>query len=137
MTFKKLILFSALTVLLGVGVVYALSYEFKPSPPSPSTGTLFVLAYYGVKQPDGSYIGSYVQVLVTVIGPENYTGITTTYGWFPSPTEVGNHLNFTVAPGQYSVSGTYASTPQTATVNVSAGSYSVAFLNFGSSPPPP
>lgn len=30
MTFRKLILFSALTVLLGVGVVYALSYAFTP-----------------------------------------------------------------------------------------------------------
>jgi hypothetical protein len=30
MSFKKLILFSALTVLLGISLVYALSYEFKP-----------------------------------------------------------------------------------------------------------
>jgi hypothetical protein len=130
MTFKKLILFSALTMLLGVGVVYALSYEFKPSLPSASTGTLRVFAFYAVKQPDGSYQGSFVQASVTIIGPENHTGITTTDPWDP--------LNFTVTLGQYSVSGTYDSTtPQTVNVNVSAGSYSVAFLNFSSSPPPP
>jgi len=129
MTFKKFMLFSALTVLLGVGTVYALSCEFKPESPIP-TGTLYVSAIYAVEQPDGSYIGGYVQVLVTVIGPENHTGITTTNPWHP--------LNFTVAPGQYSVSGTYDSTaPQTVTVNVSAGYFALALLNFGSSPPPP
>jgi hypothetical protein len=99
------------------------------SSPSPSTGTLFVIAFYAVKQPDGSYKGSYVEALITVIGPENHTGITTTDPWNP--------LNFTVAPGQYSVVGTYDSITQNVTVNVSAGSYGVAFLNFGSSPPPP
>lgn len=31
LTFKKLVLLSALTVLLGVGLVFALSYAFKPS----------------------------------------------------------------------------------------------------------
>jgi hypothetical protein len=40
LTFRKLILFSVLTVLLGVGVVFALSYEFTPqnsSQPLPTT----------------------------------------------------------------------------------------------------
>jgi hypothetical protein len=130
MTFKKLILLSALTVLLGVSLVYAMSYEFKPSPWLPSTGTLSVSAYHAVKQPDGSYAGSYVQVPVTVTGPESHNGTTTTDGWNP--------LNFTVVPGQYTVSGTYENiTPVTVTANVSAGSDVNVFLNFGSSPPPP
>jgi hypothetical protein len=114
-------------------LVYAVSYEFKPSPPSSSsssTGTLSISAYYGVKLPDGSYEGSYVQVPVTVAGPESHNGTTTTNGW--------NTLNFTVAPGQYSISGTYENaTPVTVTANVSAGSDVSALLNFGSSPPPP
>jgi hypothetical protein len=129
MTLRKLILFSALTVLMGVGVVYALSYEFKPSPSSPSTGTLSVSAYYAVKQPDGSYEGSYVQVPVMVTGPESHDGATVTDG--------NNPLNFTVAPGQYSVSGTYENaTPLAVTANVSAGSNVKILLNFASSPPP-
>jgi hypothetical protein len=130
MTLRKLILFSALTVLIGVSVVYALSYEFKPSPSLPSTGTLSISAYYAVKQPDGSYEGSYVQVPVTVTGPQSHNGTTVI--------DENNPLNFTVAPGQYSVSGTYENaTPLTVTANVSAGSYVKVLLNFGSSPPPP
>lgn len=129
MTFRKLVLFSALTVLLGVGVVYALSYEFEPSPLPPSKGVISVSAYYAVKQPDGSYEGSYVQVPVTVTGPESHDGTTVTDG--------NNPLNFTVTPGQYSVSGTYGNaTPPAVTANVSAGSYVKIVLNFASSPPP-
>lgn len=129
MTLRKLILFSALTVLMGVSLVYALSYEFKPSPALPSTGTLSVSAYYAVKQPNGSYEGSYVQVPVTVTGPESHNGTTVTDG--------NNPLNFTVAPGQYSVSGTYENaTPLAVTANVSAGSHVKILLNFASSPPP-
>jgi len=120
-------LLSALTVLLGVSLVYAMSYEFRPSPSLPSTGTLSVSAYYAAKQPDGSYEGSYVQVPVTVTGPESHNGTTVTDG--------NNPLNFTVAPGLYSVSGTYENaTPLAVTTNVSAGSYVKILLNFASSP---
>ncbi|MGD0978862.1 MAG: hypothetical protein ABR962_06935 [Candidatus Bathyarchaeia archaeon] len=38
MTLRKLVLFSMLIALLGIGIVYAVEYEFKPSffPPSPT-----------------------------------------------------------------------------------------------------
>src|SRR5271157_334931 len=39
MTFRKLIFSLALTVLLGVGVVYAVSYEFTPQNPSQTLAT--------------------------------------------------------------------------------------------------
>jgi len=129
MTLKKLILISALTVLLGVSVIYALSYELRPSLSVPSSGTISVSAYHTVKQPNGSYEESYVQIPVTVTGPESHNGTTVTSG--------NNPLNFTVAPGQYSVSGTYENaTPLVLTANVSAGSYVKVLLNFAYSPPP-
>jgi hypothetical protein len=43
MTFRKLILFSALTVLLGVGLVYALSYAFTPQNSSQTLPTTQVV----------------------------------------------------------------------------------------------
>jgi hypothetical protein len=111
-------------MLLGVGVVYTVSYQFKPES-STQTGTpnLYVLAYYGVDKLDGGFEAFCVQVLVTVIGPENYTGTTTTNQLRP--------LNFTVVPGQYTVSGTYNSTLKTKTVNVTAEYICYVYLNFG------
>jgi PKD repeat protein len=118
------------TTITSIRVQLIQDIQTTTSPPSASSGTLRVFAFYAVKQPDGSCVGSFVQVPVTVIGPENHTGMTTTDRWNP--------LSFTVAPGEYSVSGTYDSaTPQTASVNVSAGNYGDVLLNFGSSSPPP
>ena len=116
-----------LFVLVDLGVFCAaLTLSYK----SPAAGHLRVFAYYGTEQSDGSYIGSYVQASVTVAGPESHIGTTTT--------DPRNPLNFTVVPGQYSISGTYDSTmPQNGTANVLAGSYRDVYLNFGSTPLPP
>jgi hypothetical protein len=144
LTFKKVILLSVLTVLLGVSFVYAIGYEFKPKSstqtgPTSSTftptgfippgiapfysGHLVIFAYNGSNQSDGS--SSFVQASVTVTGSESHNGTTTT--------DSQNPLIFTVTPGEYSVFGTYDSaSPQNETVNVTSGSYCDAFLNFGS-----
>ena len=127
MTRRDLIILAILILLADLGVFYAaLTLSCK----SPSPGYLRVFAFYGTKQPDGSDIGSYVQVFVTVTGPESHAGTTTTDPWNP--------LNFTLAPGQYFISGTYDSTaPQNGTVNVAAGSHRDVYLNFGSTSLPP
>jgi hypothetical protein len=137
MRFKKLILPAALIVLLGVSLVYATTFEVKPEnlaqtfsmsssglqPPYP--GYLIVFAYYGVEQPDGVDVGSLVQALVTIMGPESHNGTTTT--------DLGNPLIFIVTPGEYSVFATYDSAPQqNATVEVTSGGGGDVFLNFGS-----
>jgi hypothetical protein len=164
--FKKLILLMTLTVILGVSLVYGVSYEFAPenspqktressgstssgssssgssssdSLPPPGlcvliSGYLRVFAYYAVEQPDGSIQGGFVQSSVTVTGPENFTGTTTT--------DVQNPLTFIVSTdGRYSVLGTYGSLPpQNATIELRTplwGAYFWVVLNFGSSPPPP
>jgi hypothetical protein len=107
----------------------------------PADGYLRVFAYYAVKQPDGTYQGGFVQASVTVIGPENFTGTTTT--------DVQNPLTFTVnKDGLYSVLGICGSfPPQNVTVYLGngwsnntyaplGGCYFEAVLNFGSSPAP-
>ena len=158
MPFKKPILPLAFIVLLGVSLVYAIAYEVKPEnlaqtfPTSGSDfqpracalrqdryailpinsvipGFLIVWAWYAVKQPDGSYVGSYVQALVTITGPESQNGTTTTDPWNP--------LVFTVPPGEYSVVGTYDSAPQqNATVDCWPEYGGSVFLDFGGPPPP-
>ncbi len=142
LTFKKAILLSVLTVLLGVSLVHALGLEFKPrnsaqaglgstfAPPGmmPSfAGYLLIFGYDGDNQSVGS--SSFVQASVTITGPE-YNGTTST--------DPQNPLRFVLMPGEYSVFGTYSSaTPQNVTVKVTSGSLCDAFLNFGSSPLPP
>ena len=159
LTFKKLILLSVLTVLLGVSLVYAMGYMFKPksslqtgstysnfTPPAIAsmapiipifTSKVLVFAYSG----DG-----FVQASVTITGPKSpnpplYNGapvnVTTLNG--TTSTDLQNPLFFDyVWPGVYSVSGTYQSAPpQNITVNVASGSYCDVFLNFGSVPLPP
>lgn len=117
------------TALMGIGLVYALGREFTPSPSLPSTGTISVSAYSVVRQPNGSYEGSYVQVPVTVTGPESHNGTTLT-------TE-NSSLNFAVVPGQYFVSGAYGNaTPVMISANVQAGSHIKILLNFASPAPP-
>ena len=96
LTFKKVVLFSVLVVMLGVSMVYSINYGFNvnyeskpekvkqvffaspdqiPSPllppihPGPNLGYLLVFAYSGTIQPDGNYTGSFVQASVTVTGP--------------------------------------------------------------------
>ncbi len=166
LTFKKLVLLSVLTVLLGVSLVYAIGYEFKPKSstqtgPTSSTftppgiaplcsGHLLIFAYDGSNHSDGG--SSFVQASVTITGPEfpitvpvfvgNGSTITKTFvnetlnG--TTTTDQQSPLMFTVAPGQYSVFGTYSSAqPQNETVDVTPGSYCDAFLNFGSLPLPP
>jgi hypothetical protein len=160
-TLKKLILFSALSVVLGVSLVYAMSYEFKPENSRPA------LSLLQGSQPSGgatasaiiahiivfgysSNAGGFVQASVTIIGPEspyyafgnssmtvetlvNQTLNGTTTADLQSP------LSFAVMPGVYSIVGTYGSAaPHNTMVNVTeSGSYAEVVLSFGSSPPPP
>ena len=147
LTFRKVILLSVLTVLLGVSLVYAIGYEFKPKsstssrPPGglaiPIDAHLFVFAYSG---------DSFVQASVTITGPEspnpafdNGTLVNATTLNGTTSTNLQNPLRFQVWPGVYSVFGTYGSAPpQNATANVmEIGSYGEVVLNFGSSPAPP
>jgi hypothetical protein len=158
LTFKKLILLSALTVLLGVSLVYAMGYMFKPksslqtgstsynfTPPAigamasiapPFRSKVLVFAYSG----DG-----FVQAPVMIVGPKSpnppsYNGAPINVTAFngTTSTDLQNPLMFDgMWPGVYYVSGTYKSAPaQNATVNAAVGSYCDVFLNFGSVPLP-
>lgn len=102
------------------------------SVPLPSLGHIFVTAWCtGNKSSDNSQT-TLVQASVTIVGPESHNG--TTNDSFLSP------LMFTVAPGEYSVFGTYKSWPQQMqTVNVTAASGVAAVFIFGDQPwhPPP
>lgn len=165
-TFKKLILFSALTVILGASLVFAMRYEFTPenmkqtlptSTGSHSTGGgtvqeviahIIVFAYSGDA-------GGFIQASVMVEGPASPITVPTIFvgnGSVTDETFVNETLNgttttnlqdplsFTVIPGGvYSIVGTYGSaTAKSATVNVTErDSYSEVVLNFGSSLPPP
>jgi len=142
LTFRKMILLSVLTVILGVSLVYGLSLELKTenstqpgssSTPSPASwppfgySYLLVFAYNGDNQ--SAISSAFVQASVTITGPENHNGTTTT--------DPQNPLRFLLAPGQYSVLGTYGSAvSQNVTVKVTAGGICDAFLNFSSSPVP-
>ena len=102
------------------------------SVPLPSLGHIFVTAWYTGNKSSGSSQTTLVQASVTIIGPESHNG--TTNGSFWSP------LMFTVAPGEYSVFGTYGSWPQQMeTVNIGAASGTGAVFIFGDQPwhPPP
>lgn len=157
LTFKKAVLLSVLCVLLGVGMIYGISYEFQPAPKfTPPlmaplySSRLLVYAYDGDNHSDGS---SFVQASVTITGPhspitmpvyagnnstivktfvnETYNGTTTTDPQSP--------LLFWVLPGEYSVVATYGlNQPHIETLNVTPpGGYCDLFLNFGSVPLPP
>lgn len=159
LTFKKLIILSVLSVLLGISLVYAMGYVFRPKsslqtsfasyyftpsivgPMAPLEANLasrlFVFAYSD---------GSFVQASVMMTGPESpnpplYNGapvkVTTLNG--TTSTDVQNPLVFNgVWAGVYSVSGTYESVrAQNATVTVPMGGYCDIFLNFGSVAVPP
>ena len=152
LTFKKVILLSALTMLLGVSLVYAVSYEFKPNN-SPQTDPMsHSFAPPGLSIPFDAHLRVFaylndglVQASVTITGPElpnpfdngAPVNVTTLNG--TTSTDLQNPLRFLVWPGVYSVFGTYGSAPpQNATVSVTeSGYYGEAVLNFGSSPPPP
>jgi hypothetical protein len=140
LTFKKVVFFSVISVLLGVSLVYVLGLAVKLQTGSPSTASptgvppsgfqLLIFAYNGDNQSVSS--SGFVQASVTVTGPENYSGTTTT--------DPQNPLRFLVEPGEYFVFGTYSSAvPQNATVGVNSRSLYIydVFLNFGSSAVPP
>jgi len=84
----------------------------------PDTGVLRVFA---------SYNGTYIITSVTVTGPQNVEGMTTTD---PSP------LSFSLTPGTYLVSGNYFA-PRSESVAVVKGQISDVTLNFGGPLPPP
>jgi hypothetical protein len=159
LTFRKLVLLSVLTVLLGVSLVYMMGYIFRVqssqqtkstwytyAPPligpyapmaSPLSGKLLVYAYSG---------GNSVQASVTITGPQDPNpplnnsvpvGVTTLNR--TTSTDLQNPLIFDgMWAGKYSVIGTYGSEPpQNETVKVPVGDYCDVFLNFGSVSLPP
>jgi hypothetical protein len=105
--------------------------NFGSSSPPP-LGHILIEAYYTGNESGGDYLSHPVQASVTVVGAELHNGTTTTSYYDP--------LIFTVAPGVYSVFGTYnPAPPQNITVEVAAGSDSYALFVFGDAPlrPPP
>lgn len=142
MSFRKFLLFSVLTALLGFSLVYALSIEYTPGSTtktgfsSPRPGTIISLAtYLLVFAYDGDNVSSgslgFVQASVAIDGT-GYNGTTSA--------DLQNPLIFTLShTGVYSVSGVYnSSVLQNVSVQVtSLGGVFDAFLNFGSSPLPP
>lgn len=132
-----------LTVFLGISMVYALGYFFKPedlgSRPFGAIlvqGHLFVFAYSG---------GEFVQASVVVTGSEtpmissiNGTPVSAITRNGTTSTDLQNPLRFLVLPGTYFVSGTYGSTSvENVTVGITDdGQYREVVLNFGSSSPP-
>jgi hypothetical protein len=158
LTFKKVILFSVLSVLLGFGLIYGISRELKPASnftPGfmgiPASVRLLVYAYDGSNHSDGS--SGFVQAFVTITGPESpitvaaavgndtvidKTFVNETYNG-TTTTDLQSPLIFSVLPGEYSVVAICSSAqPQTETLNVTgSGLYLDVFLNFGSVPLPP
>jgi hypothetical protein len=158
LTFKKMILFSVLTVLLGVSLVYAMGYMFKPKNSLQTSSTSYNFAPPGIASvapmapPFRSKVlvfaysdGGFVQASVIITGPESpnppsYNGapINVTMLNGTTTTDLQNPLMFDgMWPGTYFVFGTYESAPpQNVTVNVAVGSYCDVFLDFGSLPLP-
>jgi hypothetical protein len=160
-TFKKMILLSALTVMLGVSLIYGISLQFKPENPAKTVttshsvqpsgfpGTAINIAAHIIVFAYSWDAGGFVQASVVAIGPESpyyvwdnasQTGVQianeTING--TTATDMQDPLTFVVWPGVYSVFGTYANAqPQNVTVSVGEGSYGEVVFNFGSSAPPP
>lgn len=159
LTFRKLLLISALTVVLVVSLAFALDNEFKPedsvqietaspviqSSNPPGLGHLEISAaayiYVFAYQDDG-----FVQASVTITGPDppnprfaDVISINATTLNGTTSTDLQNPLMFRLWPGVYHVVGMYASsTPRTAIINATySGTYGEVILNFGSSSPPP
>ena len=89
MTLKKLILFSALTVLLGVGIAYAMSYGLKPK-----NSTQMPPTAIGVDEQDGLELT--MKLEKTEYGLGESINITLTI------TNISNRtINFTLAPSYW------------------------------------
>lgn len=116
---RKLI-YGAYAVFIIVVGFFAYSYFTGGDNGPPNQGTLRVFA---------SYDGSYMAVPIVVTGPATYQGTTTT--------DRAKPLTFQLAPGTYTVSGTYNNNPKSSTVTVTAGQTVDVSLNFGGPPPPP
>jgi len=165
MSFRKLVLLSALVALLGLSLVYGIKYEFTPSntiaktsvtqrgsqgwiihSASPNT-QLLVFAYSGDA-------GGFVQASVRISGQyeqQEFYNDTTGKGTFinvpttvdfngTTSTDLQNPLVITLPDyrGNYTVYGTYGSASlQNVIVNLSVNQIGEVILNFGSSPPPP
>ena len=99
------------------------------SVPLPPLGHIFVTAWCagGGSINNITQTSLLVQASITIRGPESHNGTTTIDYYDP--------LIFTVAPGEYTVVGTYGSwPPQTETVDVTAASGSAAVFIFGDEP---
>lgn len=159
LTFRKLILFSTLTIILGVGLVYGMSVQFRTGNQTQKTPTshnpqplgeipvseahILVFAYVWN---DGGFVQSSVTafgqlsppVAVVNVETKELESITNETDNGTTTTDVQNPLIFTVSPGVYSILATYADAPpQNITINATDSSYNDAIFNFGSSPPPP
>jgi hypothetical protein len=88
--------------------------------PTQDTGKLRIFA---------SYDGKYIQVPVTVSGPEQKTGTTTT--------DANSPLAFDLKAGSYTVSGTYNQVSKSDTKSVVVGQSVDVTLNFGGADFPP
>jgi len=129
-------------LVIGVGIVVGIALRSGNTATTNSgdnsVGTMYVRAFYATGSDTAGWTGGYVAVVVSVSGPENTSGTTTTSGSFPSPpgttTDV---LTFSLTPGTYTVSGTYNGIFKSENVTVTQGEGVEVFLNFGESPPPP
>jgi hypothetical protein len=123
---------SLILIVLAVGTL-SLAVAFQHLGAPQGQGTMVIEAWYATPSGDGSWVGSYRIVLVTVSGPLQTSGFTTPDRWHP--------LTLSLPPGTYAVSGTYYNGSQaifkSISVTVQAGKTAFAFLNFGNSPPPP
>jgi hypothetical protein len=98
----------------------------------PPLGHIFVTAWFTGNRSSGDSQTISANASISISGPEFHNGTTNYSFWSP--------LMFTVAPGDYSVIGTYKSWPsQNETVSVTAGSGNLVVLIFGDEPwrPPP
>ena len=159
LTFRWLLLISALAVLLTISLVFALNYEFKPKNSlyvetrSPVIQPLGLQGLSSLVMPANAHIcvfaycdDGFVNASVTITGPdppiplfEDVVAINSTTLNGTTSADLQSPLEFQVLPGIYYVVGTYGSaSPKIAIVNATAsGTYGEVVLNFGSSSPPP
>jgi hypothetical protein len=113
------------------GTAYDAFLNFGSSP-LPPLGQVAIYAWYSGIQPSGDFESLPVRASVTIAGPQEYNGTTST--------DLDDPLILTVTPGDYLVFGMYGSAiPQNETVSVAAGSFIGVALFFGDatfSPPP-
>jgi hypothetical protein len=164
MSFRRLVLFSALTALLALSLVYGIRYEFIPSNTAKTSLTstsshgwtvfglpeaqLLIFAYSGEAggfvQASVSMTGQYLEqeAYNDSTGKERLLYVPTTFDFNgTTSTDLQNPLVIIIPNygGNYTVYGTYGSASlHNVTWNLSEDEHlGEVILNFGSSPPPP